>query len=112
MAEPDRAPERPHGAPSPTGANHNAAGDSLAGAARRAAERSEQGRADPEPSLGVRLGQIGILGWTIVVPTLLGVVVGRWLDRSFATGVFFSAPLIMIGAAFGLWSAWKWMHRP
>jgi ATP synthase protein I len=25
--------------------------------------------------------------------------------------VFFSAPLLMIGAAFGLWSAWKWMHR-
>lgn len=85
--------------------------DRLAEAARRATRRAKEGVDDPEPSLGARLGQIGILGWTIVVPTLIGVLVGRWLDRSFSTGVFFSAPLIMIGAAFGLWSAWKWMHR-
>jgi ATP synthase protein I len=86
--------------------------DRLAEAAHRAAERRREGIETPEPSLGTRLGQIGILGWTIVVPTLIGVALGRWLDRTFATGVFFSAPLIMIGAAFGMWSAWKWMHRP
>jgi len=85
--------------------------DPLADAARRAAERTELGRAAPEPSLAARLGQIGVLGWTIVVPTLVAVVVGRWLDRTFETGIFFSAPLIMIGAGFGFWSAWKWMHR-
>lgn len=86
--------------------------DRLAQAARRAEERRREGIEVPEPSLGVRLGQIGILGWTIVVPTLIGVVVGHWLDRLFGTKVFFSAPLIMIGAAFGMWSAWRWMHRP
>lgn len=85
--------------------------EKLTEAARRAAKRERQGVDDPEPSLGARLGQIGILGWSIVVPTLLALVVGRWLDRTFATGVFFTAPLIMIGAALGLRSAWKWMHR-
>ncbi len=94
-------------APSPSGPN-----DRLAQAARRAAEREKTGEAIPEPSLGTRLGQIGILGWTIVTPTLLALFLGRWLDRSFATGIFFSAPAIMIGAAIGFWSAWKWMHRP
>ena len=85
--------------------------DRLAQAAQKAAEREEEGRADPEPSLGVRLGQIGVLGWTIVVPTLLFLFLGRWLDRIFGTGIFFSAPLLMIGAAIGLWFAWRWMHR-
>lgn len=80
-------------------------------AARRAAEREAKGRADPEPSLGARLGQIGVLGWAIVVPTLLLLFLGRWLDRCFGTGIFFSAPLLMIGAAIGFWSAWRWMHR-
>jgi ATP synthase protein I len=84
--------------------------DPLAGAARRAAERAAEGRADPEPSLGARLGQIGILGWTIIVPTLLCLFLGRWLDRIFTTGIFFSAPLLMAGAAFGFWSAWRWMN--
>jgi ATP synthase protein I len=85
--------------------------DRVARAARRALERQAKGRADPEPSLGARLGQIGVLGWAIIVPTLLFLLLGRWLDRGFGTGIFFSAPLLMVGAAIGLWSAWRWMHR-
>ncbi|MCT4370985.1 AtpZ/AtpI family protein [Yangia mangrovi] len=69
------------------------------------------GQETPEPSLGARLGQIGILGWAVVVPTLLGVVLGRMADRAFGTGVFFTAPAIMIGAAIGFHAAWKWMHK-
>ena len=85
--------------------------DRLARAAQRAAEREAEGHANPEPSLGARLGQIGVLGWTIVLPTLLCLFLGRWLDRTFSTGIFFSAPLLMAGAAIGFWSAWRWMHR-
>nr|WP_232292316.1 AtpZ/AtpI family protein [Paraburkholderia graminis] len=85
--------------------------DRLAAAAQEAARRAVRAREVPEPSLGSRLGQIGILGWAIVLPTLLGLALGRWLDRIFATRVFFSAPLLMAGAALGFWSAWKWMHR-
>lgn len=85
--------------------------DPLAKAARRAAERDESGRKNPEPSLGARLGQIGALGWMIVLPALAGLFLGRWLDKTYASGVFFSAPLVMIGAGVGLWSAWKWMNR-
>ena len=85
--------------------------DRLARAAQRAVERDAEGRADPEPSLGARLGQVGVLGWAIIVPTLLCLFLGRWLDRSFATGIFFSAPLLIVGTAIGFWSAWRWMHR-
>lgn len=83
----------------------------MAEAAREAARRAEEGRKNPEPSLGARLGLIGVLGWMIVVPTLLALLLGRWLDHRFATGIFFSAPSLMIGAAVGFWLAWRWMHR-
>ncbi|NDR58438.1 AtpZ/AtpI family protein [Aliiruegeria sabulilitoris] len=86
--------------------------DPTADAARRTVERERIGRKTPEPSLGIRLGQIGILGWAIVTPMLLGVVLGRVADRHFETGVFFTAPAIMIGAVIGFHAAWKWMHRP
>ncbi len=85
--------------------------DRLEEAARRAAERAKQGAEDPEPSVGMRLGQIGVLGWAIVAPILGGLLLGRWLDGVFATGILFSAAFIMAGAAVGFWSAWKWMHR-
>lgn len=83
----------------------------LAETAGRAARRDEAGRAHPEPSLAARLGQIGVLGWAIVIPVLIALFLGRQLDRMLHTGVFFSAPAIMIGAAVGLWAAWRWMHR-
>lgn len=83
----------------------------LSEAARRAAERVTEGEKNPEPSLGARLGQVGILGWTIIVPTLLGLFLGRWLDRMFTTGIQFSATLLMVGAIVGFWSAWKWMRH-
>jgi len=100
---PGAAPERASGAAG--------SADRIAQAAQQAVLRKRRGLEQPEPSLGSRLGQMGILGWSIVLPTLLGLALGHWLDRRLGTGVFFSAPLLMIGAGFGLWSAWKWMHR-
>ncbi len=44
-------------------------------------ERAERGREIPEPSLGARLGQIGVLGWIIVIPMLLALF-ARALARS------------------------------
>jgi len=85
--------------------------DPTAGAARRLARHDRMSAETPEPSLGMRLGQIGILGWAFVVPMLLGVVIGRMADRYFGTGVFLTAPAIMIGAVIGFHAAWKWMHR-
>jgi ATP synthase protein I len=57
------------------------------------------------------VGQIGILGWLIVAPTLLSLFVGRWLDRSFGTGIFWSAAFLVLGVTLGFWSGWRWMHR-
>jgi ATP synthase protein I len=90
--------------------------DRLLDVARQALKRDEFRQENPEPSLGARLGQIGVLGWMIIVPMLLGVLFGRWLDRTFmsaTTGphVFFSATFLMLGAAIGLSSAWHWMHE-
>ena len=45
-----------------------------------------------------------------VAPTLIGVFVGRWLDRIFDSGVFWSAALIFVGVSIGFWAAWRWMH--
>jgi ATP synthase protein I len=63
-----------------------------------------------EPSVARRLSQIGVLGWIIVTPMLIGVFVGRWIDAKLGTGIFWTAPLLMLGVALGCWSAWKWMR--
>jgi len=79
-------------------------------AARRAEARARAGEADPEPSLARRFGQIGVLGWIIVLPTLGGLFLGHWLDKALGSGITLAAALLMLGAALGLWLALRWMH--
>ncbi|AMK23020.1 ATP synthase subunit [Sphingomonas histidinilytica] len=86
--------------------------DPLAAAAREARRRAEQAARHPEPSLAARLGQIGVLGWMIVLPALGGALVGRLLDKRLHTGIEITAALLMLGAALGFWMAWRWMRRP
>ena len=84
--------------------------DPLVKAARQRGERQIRWLREGDPSVARRLAQIGVLGWMIVVPMLIGVFAGRWLDQKFNSGLFCTAPLLMLGLALGCWSAWKWME--
>jgi ATP synthase protein I len=84
--------------------------DPLVKQVRRRGERHLRWQREGDPSVARRLAQIGVLGWIIVVPMLIGVFAGRWLDRVFQTGLFWTAPLLLLGVALGCWSAWKWMQ--
>jgi ATP synthase protein I len=83
--------------------------DPLLEQVRLHAQREADWLQNGEPSVARRLSQIGVLGWIIVTPMLIGVFSGRWLDGRFGTGLFWTAPLLMLGAALGCWSAWNWM---
>ena len=74
--------------------------------ARRALWQSEG-----ERSLGQNLALIGVLGWTVVAPTLLGIFVGRALDRHFKAGVFWTLGLLTAGLVLGCSLAWHRVQR-
>jgi ATP synthase protein I len=54
---------------------------------------------------------IGALGWTIVTPTLIGIFAGRWLDRAFVSGIFWTLGLLVVGLAVGCMLGWRRMHQ-
>jgi ATP synthase protein I len=85
-------------------------GDGLLDSVRVRRKRHWLWRRDGEPSFGRQLAQVGVLGWMIVVPTLIGTFLGRWVDRHFATGIFWTGPLMLGGLALGCRGAWRWMH--
>lgn len=78
---------------------------------RRRRGRMQRWLHDGEPSLARQMAAVGVLGWIIVVPLLLGVALGRWLDRLMAGGITFTAACLLLGLALGCWSAWRWMHE-
>lgn len=85
--------------------------DGLTKAVREQRDRRKRWRTEGEPSTMKFVGQIGVLGWIIVAPALVGLFIGRWIDHKFGTGIFWSAPLLLIGVTIGCWSAWRWMHQ-
>lgn len=86
--------------------------DEMREAVHRRQERRAQWQREGERSVGENLALIGALGWAIITPTLLGIFLGRWLDRSFASGIFWTLGLLVAGLAIGCALAWNRMHRP
>jgi len=80
-------------------------------AVRLRRSRQEHWRREGERSIGQNLAMIGALGWTIVTPTLIGIFAGRWLDRAFASGIFWTLGLLIAGLAVGCWLAWQRVYR-
>lgn len=77
---------------------------------KREARRARWAR-EGERSMGQNLAMIGALGWTVVTPTLIGIFAGRWLDRHFGTGLFWTLGLLVLGLAAGCILAWKRIDR-
>lgn len=73
--------------------------------------RRETWEKEGERPLWKNLSMIGALGWLIVLPILLGVFVGRWLDGLMGTQVTFSGGLTFLGACLGFYLAWKKMNE-
>lgn len=73
--------------------------------------RKVRARGSRDRTLWVGLGMFGLVGWSIAVPTVIGIVLGRWLDRRQPSGFSWTLVLLLAGAALGCISAWYWVNR-
>jgi ATP synthase protein I len=55
------------------------------------------------------LGMMGLIGWSVVVPTLLGAALGIWLDKHHAGRHSWTLALLVAGLAIGCLNAWFWV---
>ncbi len=85
--------------------------DPLVTSVRLRGERQTRWLREGEDSVARRLAQIGVLGWLTIIPMLAGIYAGRWLDSTYHTGIFWTAPLLLLGAVLGCWSAWRWITK-
>jgi len=56
------------------------------------------------------LSAFGMVGWSIAVPTLLGVALGLWLDRRLGGGMRYTLSLMVAGLAVGMSNVWRWIR--
>lgn len=60
-------------------------------------------------SIWLGLGTLGIVGWSVAVPALLGVGVGVWIDSHFPSRYSWTLMLLLIGILIGCLTAWHWV---
>lgn len=68
-------------------------------------------RRRPERNIWFGLGMFGLVGWSIAVPTLIGVAVGAWIDHRWPSRYSWTLMLLLLGVALGCLNAWQWVHR-
>jgi len=57
------------------------------------------------------LGMVGLVGWSVVMPTLLGAALGIWLDSHYPGGRSWTLALLVGGLALGCLNAWHWVAK-
>lgn len=57
------------------------------------------------------LGMMGMIGWSVVVPTLLGIALGRWLDVTLNGSLSWTLMMFALGLALGCLNAWHWVKK-
>ncbi len=90
-----------------SGRHDNDESEKMMDAIRQRERRRDYWDKHGEGSVWNNMSMIGSLGWLIVVPTLLGVLAGRVLDRAFDSGIFWTAALIFLGVSIGSLLAWR-----
>jgi ATP synthase protein I len=62
-------------------------------------------------SVWLGFGMIGLIGWSVVVPTLLGAWLGRWLDTVHPGKPSWTMALLFAGLFVGCLNAWRWVAK-
>jgi ATP synthase protein I len=57
------------------------------------------------------LGMMGLIGWSVAVPTLLGAALGIWLDKHHPGKHAWTLALLVTGLAIGCLNAWFWVAK-
>jgi ATP synthase protein I len=95
--------EKPHADAKPV--------STLADQVRGRAERKLKARRPSNRGVWFGLGMMGVIGWSVVVPTLLGAALGIWLDRHHPAGHSWTLSLLIVGLVIGCLNAWHWIDK-
>lgn len=79
----------------------------------RKASRKLQARDEGDRGIWFGLGMMGVVGWSVAIPTVLGIAVGVWLDARTEAGGDISWTLtgLVVGVFMGCLNAWFWINR-
>jgi ATP synthase protein I len=82
-------------------------GDQISQRARRKQRAREQRRR----TAWFGLGMFGLVGWSVAVPSLMGIALGLWLDARWPGRPSWTLTFLIIGVILGCLNAWYWVKQ-
>ena len=73
--------------------------------------RKIRGRREGDQSLWFGLGVVGVVGWSVAIPTLIGVALGIWIDTTWPSRFSWTLMLLIAGVSLGCLNAWYWVKK-
>lgn len=88
-------------------------GEELPRIVEEKSRRRQKAQEEGERPISFGLGMFGVVGWTIAIPTVAGIFIGRWLDggRSQESSVSWTLTCMFVGLIFGAFGAWRWINK-
>ena len=91
--------------------NNSKSEATFAGQVGAKATRKLKARRNSTPGVWFGLGMMGLIGWSVVIPTLLGAALGTWLDKHHPGGRSWTLALLVAGLLIGCLNAWFWVAK-
>jgi len=57
------------------------------------------------------MGLFGVIGWSVMIPTLIGIAVGIWADRKWPGQISWTLTFLFAGIILGCLNAWYWVEK-
>ena len=75
------------------------------------ARRKRYAQREGQQSIWAGFGMFGLIGWSIVVPTVAGAALGVWLDQHHPQSFSWALSLLILGLFTGCLMAWQWVNK-
>jgi len=57
------------------------------------------------------LGMFGMVGWAVAIPSVIGVAIGVWMDKTYSGPHSWTLMGLFVGVILGCLNAWFWVNR-
>jgi len=75
------------------------------------AERKLRAQRHVDRTIWLGLGMMGLIGWSVAIPTLIGAAIGIWLDKHYPESFSWTLTMLIIGLFIGCLNAWHWVAK-
>ena len=75
------------------------------------AERKLRAQRSVDRTIWLGFGMMGVIGWSVAVPTLIGAAIGLWLDKHYPSTYSWTLTMLIVGLFIGCLNAWYWVDK-